>query len=139
MCCFLKSVSINFVHEHGVCFSVGYFITRLRFAKKLLFVVLLFSIVVGIIYLQGEINKNYMSIKVQDLGSGKLQIDLDNGHSEALKKIVADYNLKGEQEALSFILSIISEAEGKPIGNGKGNFIPSEKLKKDTLHSNLSP
>ena len=63
---------------------------------------------------------------------GKTIITLDNGHAGALEKIVNDYSLKGETEALSFILSVISEAEGKPINNGKGGFLPSEKLKKDT-------
>lgn len=55
---------------------------------------------------------------------------LDNGHAVALEKIVNDYSLKGDEEALSFILSIISQAEGKPINNGKGVFLPSENLKK---------
>ncbi|HTX86989.1 MAG TPA: hypothetical protein VMC41_02910 [Candidatus Nanoarchaeia archaeon] len=59
----------------------------------------------------------------------KINISLDNGHAAALKKIVSDYNLKGEAEAMSFILSIISEADGKPINNSKGSFMPSESLK----------
>jgi len=62
---------------------------------------------------------------------GKTIITLDNGHAIALEKIVSDYNLKGEAEAISFILSIMSEANGNAINNGKGNFLPSEKLKKD--------
>lgn len=60
----------------------------------------------------------------------KTLITLDNGHAGALAKIVSDYNLKGEKEALSFILSVISEAEGKSINNGKGMFLPSESLRK---------
>lgn len=60
----------------------------------------------------------------------KIIIELDNGHVAALKKIVADYGLKGETEAINFMLSIISDADGKPISNGKGSFLPSEKLKK---------
>ncbi len=76
-----------------------------------------------------------MSINVTDPGNGKLTVEMDNGHVLALKKIVEDYALKGESEALSFMLSIISEAEGKPISNGKGNFVPSEKLKKDPAPS----
>ena len=60
---------------------------------------------------------------------GKTVIKLDNGHAGALDKIVKDYNLLGEKEALSFILSILSEADGKAIDNGKGSFIPADKLK----------
>lgn len=63
---------------------------------------------------------------------GKTIITLENGHAIALEKIVNDYNLKGEVEALSFILSIISEADGGPINNGKGSFVPSERLKKES-------
>lgn len=61
----------------------------------------------------------------------KTIITLDNGHSVALEKIINDYNLKGEKEAVSFILSIISQADGKGINNGKGSFLPSEELKKE--------
>lgn len=64
--------------------------------------------------------------------NGQINIVLDNGHSIALEKIVNDYKLKGETEALSFILSIFSEANGNPINNGKGSFLPSEKLKKES-------
>jgi len=71
-----------------------------------------------------------MAIKIEIPEEGKRKIDLDNGHVKALEKIVEDYGLKGENEALSFILSIISEAEGRAIDNGKGSFLPSEKLKK---------
>lgn len=35
----------------------------------------------------------------------------------------------GEKEALDFILSILREADGKAINNGKGSFVPSDKLK----------
>lgn len=61
---------------------------------------------------------------------GKTIVTIDNGHAAALEKIVTDYNLKGEKEALSFILSIISQADGKAINNSKGVFIPSDELKK---------
>jgi len=57
-------------------------------------------------------------------------IKMDNGHRTALEKIVKDYNLKGEKEAIAFIISVISEADGKEISNGKGNFLPSDSLKK---------
>ena len=61
---------------------------------------------------------------------GKTIVELDNGHAAALEKIVRDYKVLGEKEALSFILSVMSEADGSPINNGKGSFVPSEKLKK---------
>lgn len=65
----------------------------------------------------------------------KTIITLTNGHTAALDKTVKDYGLKGESEAMSFMLSVLSEADGKPINNGKGSFVPSEKLKKeDTPH-----
>ncbi len=73
-----------------------------------------------------------MSINVTDKNDGKLRVEMDNGHVVALKKIVTDYNLKGENEAIDFLLSVISQADGKPINNGKGSFLPSEKLKKTT-------
>lgn len=72
-----------------------------------------------------------MAIEIQKEGE-KTKITLDNGHASALEKIVKDYNLLGEKEALSFILSVLSEADGKPIDNGKGKFVPSDKLRKDT-------
>lgn len=71
-----------------------------------------------------------MSIKISTEAE-KILIELDNGHKQALKKIVSDYGLKGENEAVSFILSVMSEADGNPINNGKGSFVPSENLKKD--------
>lgn len=61
----------------------------------------------------------------------KTTVNLTNGHTAALEKIVKDYGLKGETEAMSFMLSVFSEADGKPINNGKGIFLPSEKLKKE--------
>lgn len=59
----------------------------------------------------------------------KTIVTLGNGHVIALEKIVQDYHLKGEKEAFDFLLSIISEADGKAINNGKGSFIPSDSLK----------
>lgn len=70
-----------------------------------------------------------MAIKISK-DDGQRKIELDNGHVKALEKIVNDYGLKGEEEAISFLLSVISEADGKPINNGKGSFVPSENLKK---------
>lgn len=63
-------------------------------------------------------------------GEGKATIELNNGHLVALEKIVNDYSLIGDKEALDFILSIMAQANGKPINNGQGSFLPSEKLKR---------
>lgn len=68
-----------------------------------------------------------ISIKEEE---GKATIELSNGHLAALKKVAKDYGLIGEKEALDFALSIFSEADGHAINNGKGSFIPSDKLKK---------
>lgn len=65
-------------------------------------------------------------------GTDKADVELTNGHLAALEKIVKDYNLAGEKEALDFVLSLISEADGKSINNGKGSFLPAEKLKKES-------
>ena len=68
-----------------------------------------------------------INIKKED---SKTIIELSNGHSAVLTKIVKDYNLLGEKEALDFILSVVSEADGGALNNGKGSFVPSDKLKK---------
>lgn len=68
-------------------------------------------------------------IRITSQKEDTITLELSNGHKEAIDKIVADYNLKGTIEAISFILSIISEADGKAINNGKGSFVPSENLR----------
>jgi len=79
-------------------------------------------------------------IRVDKKDEGKaLVITLDNGHSAALEKIVTDYNLKGETEAMSFMLSVLSEADGKSINNGKGVWVPSENLKRFPPNMPRSP
>ena len=70
-----------------------------------------------------------MAINIVKKETGETDIELTNGHLAALEKIVKDYKLLGEKEALDFILSVISEADGKAINNGKGSFVPSDKLK----------
>jgi hypothetical protein len=69
-----------------------------------------------------------MAINIKD-EADKAIIEISNGHLAALKKVVADYKLIGEKEALDFMLSIMSQADGKAINNGKGSFVPSDKLK----------
>ena len=68
-------------------------------------------------------------IKVEKRGKDII-VTLSNGHSAALEKIVADYKLRGEEEAIRFILSVVSEADGKGINNGKGDWVPSDNLVK---------
>ena len=65
--------------------------------------------------------------------SGKVTIELNNGHTAALEKIVKDYNLLGEKEALSFMLSVISDADGGAIKIPKGSFVPSEEIQNKSL------
>lgn len=55
-------------------------------------------------------------------------IELENGHAEALAKITKDYKLIGEKEAVNFILSVMAQAEGKPVKVNDVNFMPSEKI-----------
>lgn len=62
---------------------------------------------------------------------GQATVNLNNGHLAALEKIVKDYHLIGEKEALDFMFSIMSQADGNAINNGKGSFLPSEKLKNE--------
>lgn len=60
---------------------------------------------------------------------GEMDAHIDNGHLVALKKIVSDYNLKSEKEALSFLLAIISQANGSPIEINGSKYLPSDTLK----------
>lgn len=71
-----------------------------------------------------------MSIKISSPEEGKLQIDLDNGHVEALQKIVNDYNLQGEKEALSFLLGLISQANGTPIEVNGNKYVPPDSFRR---------
>ncbi|MFA5127929.1 MAG: hypothetical protein WC457_02930 [Patescibacteria group bacterium] len=71
-----------------------------------------------------------MSIKINDVGEGKLSIEMDNGHVQALEKIVRDYDLIGNEDALGFVLSVISQANGSPISINGNALIPSENIKK---------
>jgi hypothetical protein len=71
-----------------------------------------------------------MSIRIDKTQEGKTIIELENGHIEALKKIIDDYNLLGEKEAISFMLSVFSQANGKKITVEGVNFVPSTIIKK---------
>jgi len=63
----------------------------------------------------------------------KTIIELDNGHAEALAKITKDYNLIGEKEAISFMLSVFADAEGKSVKINETSFMPSDKIKKPPI------
>ncbi|MFA5800260.1 MAG: hypothetical protein WC840_04855 [Candidatus Peribacteraceae bacterium] len=76
-----------------------------------------------------------MAIKVTKQGE-KMIIELDNGHAKALEKIVADYSIKGEQEALGFMLAVLSQGNGKKIEVNGTSFVPSEAIQKSAT---LSP
>lgn len=70
-----------------------------------------------------------MAIRIKKEGE-KRTIEIDNGHAKALEKIVEDYSLKGEEEALGFMLAVMSQAGGKKIDVDGTSFLPSENIKK---------
>ena len=70
-----------------------------------------------------------MSIKKLKEASDKVSLELDNGHLEALKKITKDYDIKDIENALGFVLSVISKNEGKPIKVGDDSYVPSQAIK----------
>lgn len=72
-----------------------------------------------------------MAIKVTKLEGGKMQIDMDNGHVKALDKITNSYSIKSTEDALGFMLALLSDANGAPIEVGGKSFVPSESIKSD--------
>lgn len=72
-----------------------------------------------------------MSIKQisESKEEGKITIDIDNGHLEALRKIISDYDIADVEKALGFILAVVSKGQGKPIKVGEDTFIPGEAIK----------
>lgn len=63
---------------------------------------------------------------------GKVTIDINNGHLEALSKIANDYNIDTIENALGFIIAVVSKSGGKPIKVGEDSFLPGESIKKKT-------
>ena len=55
-----------------------------------------------------------------------------NGHVEALSKVMSDFQIADEEKTVGFILSVMRDADGKPIQTVKGSFVPSDKIKKPT-------
>ena len=66
----------------------------------------------------------------------KTIIEINNGHAKALEKIVNDYGLIGEEEALGFMLSVVSQANGGKIETPSGVFVPSGSIKKSSNNDN---
>lgn len=69
-----------------------------------------------------------MSISVKK-ENDKTVIELGNGHAEALEKIVKDYQIVDDTQAIGFMLAVFSQGEGKPISTNGKNFVPSENIK----------
>lgn len=79
--------------------------------------------------------QSLMAIDVKNEGD-KIIVTIDNGHREALARIVKDYNLIGEREALGFMLSIASDGKGKAIiSNGEAYLPADDILKKHSANS----
>lgn len=72
-----------------------------------------------------------MALKLTNKTEEELSIDISNGHLEALRKIMTDYGLKGEEETVSFMLSVLAQANGSPIGINGEQLVPAAKLKKE--------
>lgn len=60
---------------------------------------------------------------------GKVTIEINNGHLDALKKIIKDYNIIDVEKALGFMIAVISKSEGKAIKVGEDSFVPGEAIK----------
>ena len=69
-------------------------------------------------------------IKIIDSGQGKLSIEMDNGHVEALKKITKDYDLQNDEKAMLFMLALLSQANGSAVDVNGVKFVPPDSFKK---------
>jgi len=70
-----------------------------------------------------------MAINITRKSKEELSVEMSNGHLETLDKIVKDYGLSSEKEALAFLLSVISQADGTPIEVSGTKYLPSDSLK----------
>ena len=59
----------------------------------------------------------------------KIVLTLDNGHKEALDKIVKDFDILNEEKAIGFMLSVLTEADGQPITIDGSKYSPSDSIK----------
>ncbi len=73
-----------------------------------------------------------MSVKVTKKDGGIIEITLDNGHAQALEKVTKDFNILNEEKAVGFILSVMSDADGKSVKTVNGSFIPVDEIKNPT-------
>jgi len=78
-----------------------------------------------------------MAINVIKNQDGSYTITLKNGHAEALKKITSDYDIINEEKTLSFILSVMKDADGTPIKVKEGSFVPTESIKNQKKDDSL--
>ncbi len=74
-----------------------------------------------------------MSIKKisESPSEGKVTIEIDNGHLEALKKITEDYRIKDIERTLGFILAVASKGEGEPIKIGSDTYVPGKAIRRE--------
>ena len=72
-----------------------------------------------------------MSVKVTYPEDGKANIELSNGHAEALKKIQDDYQIVDAEKTVGFILSVMRDADGKAVETINGSFIPTPQIVKN--------
>lgn len=72
----------------------------------------------------------------ENVTEGKVTLEINNGHLEALNTIKEEYDIINIEKALGFILAVVSQANGKPIKIGEDLYEPGEAIKnKKTLVS----
>ena len=59
------------------------------------------------------------------------KIEITNRHLEKLKEITDSYKIDGEAKALGFLITVIYEAEGKPIVIGDKTFQPAREIQRE--------
>lgn len=72
-----------------------------------------------------------MSIKITNNNptEGKISIDIDNGHLEAINNIVKSYGIIDVEKALGFIIAVVSRGNGESIKIGHDEYLPGENIK----------
>ena len=69
-----------------------------------------------------------MAIKIIKKENG-ISIELNNGHLEALDNIRKKYNIKNEEETLSFILAVSEKTDGQGFHIGEKIYTPSKEIR----------
>lgn len=59
---------------------------------------------------------------------GKVTLEINNGHLEALRKLTSEYHIQDIQKALGFAIAVMSQGKGKPIKIGEDTFVPGEAI-----------